>query len=83
MRVVAGCSYIKANVVCFGPNFRDMVVQSGSDPRTTGLGLARSFAEQGLTDQAREQYQKLTQILINEQLPGYQEAKSYLAAGGD
>ena len=47
------------------------------------LGLARSYAAQGLTDQARGQYQKLTQILVDHQLPGYQEAMSYLAAGGD
>ena len=47
------------------------------------LGLARSYVAQGLSDQAREQYQKLTQILIDDQLPGYQEALSYLAAGGD
>jgi tetratricopeptide (TPR) repeat protein len=47
------------------------------------LGLARSYAAQGLSDQAREQYQKLTQILVDDQLPGYQEALSYLAAGGD
>ena len=47
------------------------------------LGLARSYAAQGRKDQAREQYRKLTQIWINEDLPGYQEALSYLAAGGD
>ena len=46
------------------------------------LGLARSYVAQGLSDQAREQYQKLTQILVDDQLPGYQEALSYLAAGG-
>ena len=47
------------------------------------LGLARSYVAQGLSDQAREQYHKLTQILIDDQLPGYQEALSYLAAEGD
>ncbi len=41
------------------------------------LGLARSYAAQGMDDQAREQYQKLTQIWTNKQLPEYQEALAF------
>jgi len=62
--------------------FTESLFRTPNRPRSI-LGLARSYAAQGLTDQAREQYQKLTEISINAQLPGYQEAKSYLAAGGD
>jgi len=47
------------------------------------LGLARSYAEQDMRHQASEQYQKLVDIWVDEDLPGYQEAVSYLAAGGD
>jgi tetratricopeptide (TPR) repeat protein len=62
--------------------FTESLFRTPNRPRSV-LGLARGYAEQGLTDQARKQYQKLTQILVDDQLPGYQEAMAYLAAGGD
>ena len=62
--------------------FSDSLLRMPNRPWSV-LGLARSYAELGMTEDATAQYQKLTQIWINEELPGYQEAVSYLAGGGE
>ncbi|MBL4821016.1 MAG: tetratricopeptide repeat protein [Gammaproteobacteria bacterium] len=61
--------------------FSESLLRMPNRPRSV-LGLARSYAQLGMTEDARAQYQKLTHIWVNKDLSGYEEAISYLSDSG-